>query len=130
MKEALLATRARWLKAYFDGNVDLLDTIEPEHFGVVSGVGAQLKHEQLEHIAASVAAGNWFPAGSYAEDIKREVHILGDAALIRGTGCTVTPRRSSPTVYFTEVWQEAGGEWRPVHLHYSEVAHASTRAAD
>lgn len=121
MEESLLATRARWLHAYTSGDVATLELIEAVQFSVTNKLGTQSKHEQLSGIAAAVDANNWFPSGTRTEDKEREVHIQGNTALIRGYGRTVTPRRTLPTIAFTEVWQQVGNAWQTLHLHYTEV---------
>lgn len=121
MEEALLAARECWLTAYASGDVATLELIESVQFSVTNEHGTQSKQEQLAGIAAAVNAKTWFPSGTKTRDEKREVHIQGNTALIRGFGCTITPRCTLPTIAFTEVWQQVGNAWQALHLHYTKV---------
>ena len=121
MQEALLEARARWLQAYLDGDVAVLEGLEEDAFTVTSDAGTQSRHEQLAGIAGAVGAGRWFPAGSRTEDLVCHVRIEGGCALIHGQGRTLLPGRALPVIAFTEVWRRAGDQWRAMHLHYSGV---------
>lgn len=121
MQNVLLATRARWLKAYLEGDTATLDAVEGAQFTVTNAWGSQSKQEQLAGIARAVHAQDWFPHGTRIDDIDRHVRIQGDVALIRGVGRTVMASGTLPAMAFTEVWQRVGDAWQAIHLHYSEV---------
>lgn len=121
MRESLLATRSRWLRAYLDGDVGSLADIKDERFAVTSDAGTQTRAQQIAGIAAAVRAGDWFPAGSGSEDLDCEVLLQGDVALVRGHGRTLVPGRVLPVIAFSETWHRAGEAWCVLHLHYSEV---------
>ena len=119
--EHLLETRARWFRAYFDGDVNALDRIEAAQFSTICDAGKLSKQEHLDGIAAALREGCWFAEGSKKEDANRHVQMVGCAALVSGFSQTVTLGRFMPLEAFTEVWQQVGDDWRAVHLHYSHV---------
>lgn len=119
--EELLATRARWIRAYFDGDVAMLDTLEAPDFSSTCRLGSQAKKDQLEGIASAVREGCWFADGSSGADLERHVHMLGDIALVHGVIQTDAFGHLPPSVASTEVWQRVGSEWRALRLHFSDA---------
>ena len=119
--EELLAARARWIRAYFDGDVDTLDRLEAADFSSTCRLGNQTKKEQLEGIASAVREGCWFVDGSLGEDMERHVHLLGEIALVHGVIRTEAFGQLPPSVASTEVWQRAGSEWQALRLHFSDA---------
>lgn len=118
--EQLLAARARWIRAYFDGDVDMLDKLEAADFSSTCRRGNQTKKEQLEGITSAVREGCWFADGSLGEDLERHVHMLGDFALVHGVIRTEAFGQLPPSVASTEVWQRCGPEWQVLRLHFSD----------
>lgn len=119
--EELLAARARWIRAYFNGDVDTLDKLEAAGFSSTCRLGNQLKKDQLEGIALAVREGCWFADGSLGEDLERHVQLLGDVALVHGVIHTVAPGQLPPQVASTEVWQRSGSQWLALRLHFSDA---------
>ena len=124
--EQLLATRARWIRAYFTGDVDTLDELEASEFSSTCRLGIQSKSEQLEGIEQAVREGCWFADSSMAEDLEREVHMLGNIALIHGVIRTAAFGQLPPSVASTEVWQRVGSGWQVLRLHFSDAKHQSS----
>ena len=119
--EKLLAARARWIRAYFDGDVDMLDKLEASDFSSTCRLGNQTKKAQLEGITSAVREGCWFADGSLGEDLERHVHMLGDLALVHGVIRTEAFGQLPPSVASTEVWQRCGSEWQVLRLHFSDA---------
>ncbi|MBS0343341.1 MAG: nuclear transport factor 2 family protein [Proteobacteria bacterium] len=119
--EKLLAARARWMRAYFDGDVDTLDKLEADDFSSTCRLGNQNKKEQLAGIASAVREGCWFADGSMGQDLQRHVHMLGDLALVHGVIRTEAFGQLPPSVASTEVWQRAGSDWQALRLHFSDL---------
>ncbi|MBS0451289.1 MAG: nuclear transport factor 2 family protein [Proteobacteria bacterium] len=117
--EELLAARARWIRAYFDGDVDTLDRLEAADFSSTCRLGNQSKIEQLEGIAQAVREGCWFAEGSLGQDAERHVHLLGDLALVHGVIHIEAFGQLPPSVASTEVWQRDGSDWQALRLHFS-----------
>lgn len=121
MEQLLLAARARWVRAYFDGDVATLDSLEASGFSSTCRLGTQVKKTQLEGIAAAVREGCWFPDGSTGEDVERHVHMLGDVALIHGVIHTAALGHLPPSVACTEVWQRVDSAWLALRMHFSSA---------
>lgn len=119
----LHATRERWYEAFFAGDITIMGRLEAETFRVVNAHGTQTKREQLDGIVAAVAAGQWFLPGTRKQDSDVVIQTVRDLSIISGQGLTlVGGTREMAPVRFSEIWQERGGEWQVLHLHYSVAA--------
>ena len=119
--EQLLAARDRWIRAYFDGDVAALDSLEAPDFSSTCRLGSQAKRDQLAGIGSAIREGCWLPDGCTSEDIERHVHVVGDVAVVHGIIHTVAQGQLPPSVASTEVWQRVGSEWLALRMHFSNA---------
>ncbi|GAA6120926.1 nuclear transport factor 2 family protein [Acidovorax sp. FG27] len=116
---AFIQARKAWYAAYVAGDVDRLAELESPDLVVISPEGMEKQHLRLPTIAASVAAGRWFPEGSSAEDIESTIlPITPDVMSVHGLGRISTPSGHTGRIHFTELWRQEATRWRVVHLHY------------
>jgi hypothetical protein len=107
------------------GDVSTMHEIEAESFTVINEFGAQNKNEQLNNISNAVDGGHWFAPGSRTEDLSIEILHLGNFAFIHGQGLTVSKSSETPSIFFSEIWQNIDDQWHVINLHYTTCRKSS-----
>ena len=116
--------RLQWLKAFFSGDMEILDRLETDEFTVITGGVVGDKKTQLALIKERVDAGDWFPPGISSVDIDVKTRFpANDVAIVSGHVANKLPGQDEPGMRMavTEVWQRTDGKWQAAHLHYHQV---------
>jgi ketosteroid isomerase-like protein len=104
----LKSTEQQWVDAYYRGEGKTLSRIEADDFTVIAnGQKPQTKAEQIAEVEGRG------PVGVPAPNVEEEIRHYGDVAVIVGLS-------GSSSVRFTAVWVKLSGQWKVVHLHYSQ----------
>lgn len=90
---------------YFYGARQDLDAYEDEWTGMVAA-GGRVERNALSDLQVQVMPGGEVAVASYFVDYRLR---LPDDEI------------STARAFETEVWKKTGGEWKLVHLHYSEI---------
>jgi ketosteroid isomerase-like protein len=104
----LRSTEQQWVDAYYRGDGKTLSRIEADDFTVIAN--GQKPQTKLEQIAEVEGRG---PVGVPVPNVEEEIRHYGDVAVIFGLS-------GGSNVRFTAVWVKLNGQWKVVHLHYSQ----------
>jgi hypothetical protein len=104
----LKSAEQQWVDAYYRGDGKTLSRIEADDFAVIAnGRKPQTKAEQIAEVEGRG------PVGVPAPNVEEEIRHYGDVAVIFGLS-------GGSSVRFTAVWVKLNGQWKVVHLHYSQ----------
>lgn len=104
------------LKAHDAKDDVTLDKLEADDFDVLSEAGVKTKQDQLKGVRSSKNSA--VPITRSVENQK--IRIYGDAAIVTQLDHASASGGSS-SYQSTFVWVRHGGEWKLVHLHYTQV---------
>lgn len=115
---ALHTVRHRWMKAYYQGDVDYLDRVQMPSFFAKSGRRFTTKAQQLEAIAAGMNRGL---ERVEIEDVVDELDHGSDWLTVKGVSVVTLDGALLGRYRYFELWILFAGEWNVSSLCYDEI---------
>jgi ketosteroid isomerase-like protein len=115
-EQTIRELNVKWLKAFDDGDANLLNHMEGDDFTVSGRFGNHTKQEQLEMVRGRKE--KWPPATRKIENQK--FRFYGDTALVTETDYASSSDGNS-TNMTTTLWVRRDGVWKVVHLHFTSL---------
>jgi ketosteroid isomerase-like protein len=115
-EQTIRGLNLKWLKAFDDGNANLLDQMEGDDFTVSGHFGNHTKQEQLQMVRS--LKEKLSPPTRKIEN--QQFRFYGDTALVTETDYASSSDGSS-TNMTTTLWVRRDGVWKVVHLHFTPL---------
>jgi ketosteroid isomerase-like protein len=115
-EQAISRLNEQLLKAYNLGDVNTLERIEDADFLVAGGFGEVSKSQQLDDVRHRKDN----PTSVALTVSNPRFRFYGDTALLTEVEKYGSPA-NEPGFETTSLWVRRGGEWKVVHLHFSQL---------